>query len=136
MLLHRFNNETRNELFEKIFNLRLQRHSWAEIAGLLGVKPQHIYPLYRRECSFRKEALAFPFIEYISPATAGKIKRSLGADILSTPEKLADMQNLKTLIFWPGVGAKIMHDLALGLTEAGYASFDYDRIYEGLFKPK
>ncbi|MGM0451951.1 MAG: hypothetical protein ACQERN_02145 [Thermodesulfobacteriota bacterium] len=118
---------------KEIMDLRSQGYGMAEIAETLGTSLPNVHQLYKRECNFRETALAYPFVEYISTRTLSAIRKCLGIEILATPEKLAETDNIRALICWPGVGAKTIHDLAGALEEAGYEAFDPELIYANMF---
>lgn len=54
-------------------------------------------------------------------------------DMFLEPEKLADLEAIRTLFCWPGVGEKVLNNLAEGLEEAGYESFDPEEMMERIF---
>lgn len=126
------NNKNHNRVKE-IMDLRQQGYGMSEIAETLGTSLPNVHQLYKRECNFRETVLAYPFVEYISTRTLSAIRKCLGIEILATPEKLAEADNIRALICWPGVGSKTIHDLADALEEAGYEGFEPDNIYAGMF---
>ncbi|MBA2881444.1 hypothetical protein HNR65_001771 [Desulfosalsimonas propionicica] len=80
--------------------------------------------IYQRECIHREQAFYYPFIEYLSTRTENAIRKSLGEDLLAAPEGFSQPENLKKMICWPGVGSVVLQNLADGLDQAGYESFD------------
>lgn len=54
-------------------------------------------------------------------------------DMFLDPEKLYDLEVIRTLLCWPGVGDKILKDLAEGLEKAGYESFNPEEMMEKVF---
>ena len=125
-LFERFTKKENRERAERIFELRGQGHSFGYIADELGINVSHAWLLYRRECEYRNSIYDYPFVEFIGSRTVSSIKKSLGEEILATPEKLQEVQNLKDLRHWPNVGPKIMRDLVEGLKEAGYEDIDME----------
>ncbi len=124
--------KNRNRI-EEIMDLRSQGYSMAEIAETIGTSLPNVHQLYKRECNFRETVLSYPFVEFISTRTMSAIRKCLGIEVLATPEKLAEDDNIRALICWPGVGSKTVRDLAGALEEAGYETFDPERIYAGMF---
>lgn len=95
-----------------------------EIAHQSGMIYQNARHIYQRECIYREKAFYYPFIEYLSARTEKAIRKSLGEDLLADPEGLSQLENLKKLLCWPGVGRGVLQDLADALNQAGYDSFD------------
>ena len=89
-----------------------------------------------RERAFRCEAFKYPLVEYIATRTEKAIRRCLGEEMLSKPEEISAFQNISELIRWPGVSNGVIKDLAVGLSEAGYESFELRYIKKPSLAPK
>ena len=135
-MLRRYTNEKSKRRAEQIFDLRLQGRALPDIAEMMDMTITNVQQTYNRECNFRLKAFDFPFIEYIGSRTLSAVRKCLGEAILAAPERLADPDNVRALICWPGVGAKTINDLASGLVNAGYEGFDPDQIYNDMFQNK
>ncbi|MCF8036299.1 MAG: hypothetical protein K9K62_05475 [Desulfobacteraceae bacterium] len=134
--LRRYANSENRERIEKIFEMRLKGYVWAEIAEAFNMGVANVQQAYYRECRYRKAAFEYPFIEYIGTHTYNVVRKCLGEKILNTPQQLADLEKVKAVLCWPGVGTKTIQDLSEGLEEAGYEGFDADQAYKQIFQPK
>ncbi|MBS3754486.1 MAG: hypothetical protein KGY56_02175 [Desulfobacterales bacterium] len=134
--LRRDANPDSRERIEKIFEMRLKGYVWAEIAEEFNMGVANVQQAYYRECRYRKAAFEYPFIEYIGTHTYNVVRKCLGEKILNNPQQLADLENVKAVLCWPGVGTKTIQDLSEGLEEAGYEGFDPDAAYKQIFQPK
>ena len=121
---------------ETVYRLRQLGWTNQEIAHKTGKKLHHVMQIAQRELNYQCKALKYPFIEYIGPRTEKVIKKCLGESILAEPEKLSEIEKLKTLICLPGVSDGVMRNLAEGLAEAGYESFDVEQIKDAIFTTK
>lgn len=135
-MIARYRTEESRELANTIYMLRQEGLSLTEVARYMGIAYPNVVYRYRRECIFREQAFYYPFIEYITPRTEKVIRKSIGEEILAEPEHLNTLESIRILLFWPGVSTGILADLAEGLTEAGYESFDPDQIMDDFFNPK
>ncbi|MGM0453246.1 MAG: hypothetical protein ACQERN_08795 [Thermodesulfobacteriota bacterium] len=135
-MLRRYTNEKSKRRAEQIFELRLHGHALPDIAEMMDMTITNVQQTYNRECNFRVKAFDYPFVEFIGSRTLSAIRKCLGEAILATPEQLANPENIRALICWPGVGGKTINDLANGLVNAGYDSFEPDEIYSDMFQNK
>jgi len=135
-MLVRYQTEENRRLAEKVFMLRLSGLTYQEIASRTGLTLQNARQMEHRERAFRCEAFKYPLLEYIPTRTEKTIRKGLGETILANPEKLSEIENLKTLICLPGVSDVVMKNLADGLAEAGYESFDVEKIKDAIFTTK
>lgn len=90
----------------------------------------------RNESAYRCRAFEYPFLEYIATRTANGMRKALGESILGEPEKLSGVEQVKALVCWPGMKDKVMRDLAEGLAEAGYESFEPEKMKGAIFITK
>lgn len=132
-MLVRYQTDENRKLAEKVFWLRLSGLTYQEIARETGQSLQNARQMEHRERAFRCEAFKYPLIEYIATRTEKAIRRCLGVEMLSKPQKLNAFQNINELIRWPGVSDGILKDLAEGLAEAGFDSFEPDRVRVAIF---
>ncbi len=135
-MLRRYASEKSKERIVQIYELRMKGSPLQEIASRFDMSLPNVQQAFYRECRFRKKAFDYPFVEFIGPRTLSVIRKCLGEEILATPDDLRTMENVRALICWPGVGAKTINDLINGLVAAGYPGFDYDLIYNKIFKPR
>jgi hypothetical protein len=56
------------------------------------------------------------------------VRRRFGLDILADPKNFRDPETIKKLHVFPYVGDKVLNDMARGLIEAGYGTFDLEEI--------
>lgn len=131
--LVRYQTDENRKLAETVFFLRLSGLTYQEVARRTGLTLQNARQMEHRERAFRCEAFQYPLIEYIATRTEKIIRRSLGEEMLSKPDELSAFQNISELISWPGVSDGVMKDLADGLAEAGYESFDVEDMKDALF---
>jgi transcriptional regulator len=129
-------SEANRKLAKTIFKLRQYGWTYQKIADELGLTLPLIMQFAKRETTYRCKAFKHPFIEYISPRTGKAIKRRLGEDILAEPEKLNGMGQVKAVRIWPGASDGVMKDLAEALEEAGYESFDVEKMKGFIFMTK
>ena len=122
--MDRYRTEKKKKQAENLYLLRQQGLPWREIALQTGMTYQNALQTYQRVCLFREQAFYCPFVEYIAPRTEKAIRKSLGEEMLNKPESLCQLENLKRLVCWPGVGPGVLQDLADALNQAGYDSFD------------
>jgi len=132
-MLVRYQTDENRKLAEKVFWLRLSGLTYQEIARETGQSLQNARQMEHRERAFRCEAFKYPLIEYIATRTEKAIRRCLGVEMLSKPQELNAFQNINELIHWPGVSGGILKDFANGLAEAGYDSFEQDKVRAAVF---
>jgi hypothetical protein len=132
-MLRRYRTEENRNLAETVYRLRHRGWTHQEIADETGNTLAIIIQIANRELDFRCMAFEYPFLEYIATRTAKAIKKCLGKSILGEPEKLNGMEQVKALICWPGVSDGVMKDLANGLEDAGYESFDRGKMKDAIF---
>lgn len=89
----------------------------------MGKNIQTAMQIYKRECASGKEHFIILLLKHISGRTEKAIRKSRGDEMFLEPEKLTELEDIRTLLCWPGVGKKVLNDLAEGLEEAGYESF-------------
>jgi len=135
-MLRRYASDNSRQRIEEIFQLRIKGHTLHEIADKFDMSLPNVQQSFYRECRFRTKAFDYPFVEYIGPRTLSVIRKCLGESMLATPEKLHHLANVRALICWPGVGTKTINDLIDGLVEAGYEGFNYESVYQTIFKPR
>lgn len=135
-MLRRYATEDSKQRIEEIFELRMKGLPLHEIASRFDMSLPNVQQAFYRECRFRTKAFQYPFVEYIGPRTLSVIRKCLGEAILATPDNLRDIKNIRALICWPGVGTKTINDLISGLLEAGYESFNYETVYQTIFKSR
>jgi hypothetical protein len=129
-------SEANRKLAKTIFKLRQYGWTYQKIADELGLTLPLVMQISKRETTYRCNAFKYPFIEYISQRTENVIRKSLGDHYFEMPEELILTENLKAMIFWHGVGDGVMRDLAQGLKEAGFPSFDWDKKKREIFVTK
>lgn len=134
--LRRYANTKSRERMEKIFEMRRKGYPWARIAEECGMGTANVQQAYYRECRYRKTAFEYPFIEYIGTHTYNVIRKCFGEKILTNPQELTSLENVKAMLCWPGVGTKTIEDLSEGLEEAGYEGFDAEEAYKQIFQPR
>lgn len=132
-MLRRYKTTEAKESAEYIYKLRKRGYTYKEIADQVGKNLQTAMQAYKKECAFREKAFYYPFIEYISVRTENAIRKSMSDEMFLDPEKLTDLQAIRTLLCWPGVNDGVLKDLAEGLEEAGYESFDPEEMMEKAF---
>jgi hypothetical protein len=135
-MLSRYQSEENQKTADTIYRLRQLGFTHQEIADKTGKSLQNVVQTCRNELAFRCEAFQFPFIEYLSSRTANAIKKSLGIEALSDPEKLNGVEQVKAVLCWPGVGDKVLKDLVAGLEKAGYEGFDLEEMKDVIYFSK
>lgn len=133
MLLFRYRTEESRKTAETICRLHQFGYTYQEIADKTGKSVQHVIKIIQREQAFRCEAFQSPFVEYLGPRTVSAIKKSLSVNALSDPESLSNFESVSSLLCWPGVGDAVLSDLAAGLEEAGYESFDLEAVKKSMY---
>jgi trehalose/maltose hydrolase-like predicted phosphorylase len=135
-MLQRYKSEKTRELAETIYKLRRQGESYNSIARQLNMTYSNVLNIYRRECGFREMAFEMPFVEYVSPRIKNALKKKLSLELLADPSRLSQPDVLRVLYLFPGVGEKALRDLADGLADAGYDTFDIEEVQASVYRKK
>ncbi len=133
---NRYKSETHMHQAESIFKLKPEGKKFQEIAQIMGMTSSNVQQTYYRECRLRELFFYSPFAEYLPTRLKNAIRRCLGEAAFADPEKFNKPEIISTLRIFPGVGDKSLHLLAEALTEAGYESFDLEKVKEGMFGNK